>query len=263
MIKSGSLSDVNRRVWQAVGLWGVFVVFAVILNGTVPFVLGSDVHAWTYSITKDFLFHIIVYASLFLIAPLVLVKGWPTVRQPSFFVPLLIATAAIILRPFARASVSLVVVVVAYLHWRFDLSDLGIRSHGWKSDAVAILFLGLMNFIPVMLRPGSRTLTLGPALLAGVDRLFANSASTAENLFYFGFLTERLSLKTGRWLTAILVGLMYTVHEMTNPEYWYEGVSFIFVFAGIAITAAVYLWRCSTIVVWLSDGLGKLVMRLV
>jgi hypothetical protein len=203
MIKSAALSHVDLRVRQAIGLWGVFIVSAIILNGTVPFVLGADVHVWTDSVTKDILFHIVIYAGLFLIAPLVLVKGWSTIRQPSFLVPLLIACTAIGLRPFVRVSASLVVVVLAYLHWRFDLSDVGIRSRGRKRDIAAILLLGLLNLIPGLLQPGSRTLALGPALLAGLDRLFANPASTVENLFDFGFLTERLSLKTSRRLTAI------------------------------------------------------------
>jgi len=76
---------------------------------------------------------------------------------------------------------------------------------------------------------------------------------------HFGFLTERLSPGVGRWLTPPLVGLMYTAHEMSNPEYWYEGVSFVLVFLGVTVIAALYLWRRSAVVVWLGDGLGKLV----
>ncbi|HEY4691629.1 MAG TPA: hypothetical protein VIK33_20135 [Anaerolineae bacterium] len=52
---------------------------------------------------------------------------------------------------------------------------------------------------------------------------------------------------------------MYTAHEMSNPEYWYEGVSFVLVFLGVTVIAALYLWRRSAVVVWLGDGLGKLV----
>jgi hypothetical protein len=59
---------------------------------------------------------------------------------------------------------------------------------------------------------------LQAALLTALDRLFANPASSVENLFYFGFLTERLSYRTGKWLTPLLIGLMYTAHEMSNPE---------------------------------------------
>jgi hypothetical protein len=191
------------------------------------------------------------------VIPLLLVKGRKTIMQPAFLVPLLVAIAAITVRPFLRASVALVVVVLAYLHKRFDLSDLGIRSHGWKSDAAAVLFVALLNAVPGLLRPGLGPIALGHALLAGLDRWFANPASTTETLFYFGFLTDRLSLKTGRWLTPILVGLMYTAHEMTNPEYWYEGMMFGLVFVGVAVMAAIYLWRRSTVVLWLGDGLGK------
>jgi Na+-transporting NADH:ubiquinone oxidoreductase subunit NqrB len=92
--------------------------------------------------------------------------------------------------------------------------------------------------------------------------LFANPASSIESFFYFGFLAERLSHKTGRWLTPLLIGLMYSVHEMTNPEYWYEGMNFWLVFVGVAITAAIYLWRRNVVVIWLGSGLGRKVSRL-
>jgi hypothetical protein len=95
-----------------------------------------------------------------------------------------------------------------------------------------------------------------------LHRLFANPASTVENLFYFGFLTERLSLKAGRWLTPLLIGLMYTAHEMTNPEYWYEDMNFLLPFVGVAIFAFIYLWRRSVVAIWLGDGLYRFVSNL-
>jgi hypothetical protein len=45
----------------------------------------------------------------------------------------------------------------------------------------------------------------------------------------------------GRWGTPFLVGALYTAHEMSNPEYRYEGMNFPIVFVGVAITTAVYL----------------------
>ena len=96
-------------------------------------------------------------------------------------------------------------------------------------------------------------------LQAAFNRLFANPASTVENLFYFGFLTEQLSRRTGGWLTPPLVGLMYTAHEMSNPEYWYGGANFVLIFVGVTIWAAIYLWRRSAVVIWLGDGLYRLV----
>jgi hypothetical protein len=94
------------------------------------------------------------------------------------------------------------------------------------------------------------------------DRLFANPASTVENLFYFGFLTERLLYKTGKWFTPLLIATMYTSHEISNPEYWYGHLSFVFVFVAIAVTAAIYTWRRSVIVTWLGDGLSRFVIHL-
>ena len=52
------------------------------------------------------------------------------------------------------------------------------------------------------------------------------------------------------------------LHEMTNPEYWYEGMRFFPVWVGVAIVAFVYLWRRSVVVIWLGDGLGRLLSRL-
>ena len=256
-------SSPDRRAKQAVLLWGVYILVNIVLNGTVPFALGVDLRSWTYSVTKDLLIHILVYAALFLVAPLILTKGWQVVRQPAFLVPLLIACATIAFRPFFRWSVALVPLVLVYLHWRFDLAELGFRSQGWKGDLGAVLILGFMFIIPVFFQPGPYTISILPAIATGLDRLFANPASTVENLFYFGFLTERLSFKTGRWLTPVLIGLMYTLHEMTNPEYWYEGMAFALVFIGVTITSSIYLWRRNVIAIWLGDGLGKLLNALI
>ena len=89
---------------------------------------------------------------------------------------------------------------------------------------------------------------------AGLDRLLANPASSVESLFYFGFVAERPSARTGKWLTLFLIAAMYTAHEMTNPEHWYEGMNFGFVSVGVALIAALYLWRRSVVVIWLGDG---------
>jgi hypothetical protein len=88
-------------------------------------------------------------------------------------------------------------------------------TRGWRGDIVAILLMGVLSLVPVLL-PGPHPFTPGNATLAALDRLFANPASTVENLFYFGFLTERLLYKT-KWLTPLLIAAMYTIHEMSNP----------------------------------------------
>ena len=247
---------------QAVLLWCVFFVLVVVLNGTILFVLGVDLHAWTQSIVKSVLFAFVFYSVLFLAVPLVLIKGWKTVRQPAFLFPLCLAMLAITLGHFLPATVSISIIVLAYLHWRFDLSDYGIRSRGWKGDLLAILLMGLLGFVPVLMQSSSHLFSFGPALLTALNRWFANPASSVENLFYFGFLAERLSYRTGRWLTPLLIGLMYTAHEMTNPEYWYGGVNFVLIFVGVTIWTAMYLWRRSVVVIWLGDGLYRFAGKL-
>ncbi len=182
-------------------------------------------------------------------------------RRPSFLVPLVVAVLVDVVWHPLRGIAAIAVVTLAYLHWRFDLSDLGLRSKGWRGDAVAIAFLALLGIAPAFGHPA--TSGLAGAVLAAADRLFANPASFAENLFYFGFVTERLSYRAGRWLTPPLIGAMYTAHEMSNPEYWYEHMAFGFVFVGVSLMAAVYLWRRSVVVIWLGDGLRSFVGALV
>lgn len=254
--------EVDRRAWQALVVWGVFIVLLVITNGTVPFVFGVDMHVWTSSKAKSVIFDLVFYAVIFMVVPLILTKGWTTVRQPAFLLPLLVAVVGITMRPFVQFAPVFAVVVLAYLHWRFDLTDLGFRSRGWRGDVLAILFFGLLSLVTPLLQPGPHIFTPGSALLASLDRLFANPASTTENLFYFGFLTERLSYKTGKWFTPLLIAAMYTAHEMSNPEYWYGGTSFVLIFVGVVIVAAIYLWRRSVVVTWLSDGLRWFVIHL-
>lgn len=253
--------EIARRAWQALFVWGIFLVLLVIMNGTIPFVLGADLHAWTGSAVKAILFDFILYAGLFLVVPLVLTKGWKTVRQPAFLIPLLIAVIGIGLHSLVHPAPVLALLVLVYLHWRFDLSDLGIGSRGWRGDIVAILLMGALSLVPVLLS-GPHPFPPGNAAWAALDRLFANPASTVENLFYFGFLTERLLDKTGAWFTPLLIAAMYTAHEMSNPEYWYGHLSFLFVFVGIVVATAVYIWRRSLVVIWLGDGLSRFVTQL-
>lgn len=254
--------DVQSQAMQALYLWGVFIALAIIINGTIPFILGFDLHAWTYSPLKSVAFNLIIYGGLFLVIPLALTKGWATVRRPAFFLPLIVAVLAMTLRPFFRPTAALAVIILIYLHWRFDLSKLGIQSCGWKSDIIAILLFGLIYLAPSLLQSNPIPSDPGNAFLASLDRLFLNPASTTEYLFYFGFLAERLSHKTGKWMTPLIIAAMYTAHEMSNPEYWYEGMKFPLIFVGVALMATIYLWRRSIVVIWLGDGLGRFVSRL-
>jgi len=256
------MPDVNQRARQALILWGVFIVAAILINGTVPFVLGKDLRAWTASPIKDVLFGLICYSGIYLVAPLLLTKKWETIRQPAFWLPLALAVVAMTLRPYFRPVAVLAVVVLAYLHWRFDLSDLGFRSRGWRGDLTAILLMGLLGAARLLFSTSAFHFDPGAAWLGLLDRLFANPASTTENLFYFGFMAERLSGRLGKVWTPLIIGLMYGLHEMTNPEYWYEGVFFPAVFIGVALFAVIYLWRRSVIVIWLGDGLGKFLSTL-
>jgi len=205
----------------------------------------------------------VIYGGLFLAAPLIFTKGWATVRQPAFLIPLLVAIIALTLRTLFRPTAVITLIVLVYLHWRFNLSDVGIRSSSWGGDLVAILSFGLIYLVPIPLQGRPISFALGEAMLASLDRLFLNPASTTEHLFYFGFLAERLSHKFGKWFTPFLIAAMYTTHEMINPEYWYEGVSFPLIFIGVVLTTAIYLWRRSIVVVWLGDGLGRFVSRLI
>jgi hypothetical protein len=58
--------EIARRAWEALAVWGVFIAFAVIVNATIPFAFGVDVHAWNYSATKSSIFHLVGYAGLFM-----------------------------------------------------------------------------------------------------------------------------------------------------------------------------------------------------
>lgn len=254
--------EIDRRAKQALIVWVVFILLNILLNGTIPFLLGRDLHAWTISPIKNLLFNVVQYGIMFLVIPLILTKGWGTVRQPAFLLPLLVGILALALRSDFRLVTVLLVIVLAYLHLRYDLSELGFRSRDWRVDCIVILLLALLFSVQRFFTGQPFAFHFAAALPAGLDRLFLNPASTTEYIFYFGFLTERLSYKLGRWWTPLLIGLMYVLHEMTNPEYWYEGMLFPIIFIGIALFAMVYLWRRNVIAIWLGDGLGWFLSRL-
>jgi hypothetical protein len=251
-----------RQFRQALIVWGVFFVLLVLFNGTIPFALGVDLRAWTASPVKSAFFGLIFYGLLFLVVPLVLIKGWDTVRRPGFLLPLLLAVLGIASWRAFWPGVALAVAILAYLHARFDLSGYGVRSRGWAGDLIAIALMGILGLVPVLMQGARVGAPFGVAAGAALSRLFANPASSIENLFYYGFLTERVSYRAGKWLTPLLIGVMYTAHEMSNPEYWYGGMSFGLVFVGVVIWAAIYLWRRSAVVIWLGDGMYRFVMAL-
>lgn len=256
-------TDSMVRLKQALFWWGVYFAVTVLINGTLLFLLGWDLHGWSYSAGKDLLVNLLVYSGLFLVVPLILTKGWDTVRQPGFIVPLLIAILAMTLRTYYRPVSVLAVLVLIYLHWRYGLSELGIRSSGWQGDLAAVLIVAALTLVPRFTQPLSLSFSLLPALQTALDRMFFNPATTTEYLFYFGFLAGHLYGKLGKWWTPLLVGLMYTAHEMSNPEYWYEGVQFGFVFVGVTLFVLIYIRRRSVVVFWLGDGLGRFLSRII
>jgi hypothetical protein len=254
--------EINRRAKQALIVWGAFIVLNVLFNGTIPFLLGKDLYTWTNAPLKSLLFNVVQYGIMFLVVPLILTKGWGTVRQPAFLLPLLLGILGLALRRDFPPAAVLLVIVLAYLHLRYDLSELGFRSRDWRTDAIVVVLVGLLFSVQRLFTGQPFSLHLSEAFLAGLQRLFLNPASTAEYIFYFGFLAECLSHKLGRGWTPWLIGLMYVLHEMTNPEYWYEGMFFPIIFVGIALFAMVYLWRRNIVVIWLGDGLGWFLSRL-
>jgi len=250
------------QVRNALLLWVCFFVILVLINGTIPFILGADLLSWTSSLTKHVLISGVLYAGLFFLGSLALAKAWEQVKQPQFLGPVIIGAAGITLSAFVQEIAVIAVIVYAYLALRYRLPELGFKSRGLRGDVVAVVLFGAFSFLAVLMRIGLSTFTPEDATMAMVYRLFFNPASTAENVFYFGFLTERMSQCTGKWGTPFLIAGMYTVHEMSNPEYWYEGIGFVLIFIEILFAAIVYLWRRNIVVNWLGDGFSRFVLTL-
>lgn len=191
-----------------------------------------------------------------------MVKGWTVFKKPSFILPVAVAAISVVIWSYVAYIAAIALVTYFYLHWRFGLQDLGFRTKGIKGDMIAILLVGLFAFLQAFAISNLYTISLIPAISATLFRLFANPASTVENVFYFGFVTERFGNRWSPYLIAPLIGLMYTIHELSNPEYWYEGVQFLYIFIGITLFAAIYLWRRNILVIWLSNGLQWFISRL-
>jgi hypothetical protein len=244
----------KKKARQALIVWSLFFAATVTINVLIPIALGTNLHDWTYSDAKGLLLFLVNYAGFFLIVPLVLTKGWRTFKKPSFIIPVVAAAVSVVLWYSLHYIAIVAIIVYVYLHWRFDLSELGFRTKGWKGDVAAILVVGSLGILQALVSSSVLQIALLPAVYATAFRMFGNPASTVENLFYFGFLTERISKPWNRYAIPFLVGAMYTAHEISNPEYWYERMQFALVFIGVAVFAAIYLWRRSIAVTWLSDG---------
>ena len=93
-MRGNASSDATKKAGQALLLWLAFMLASILINATIPFMLGADVRAWTDSAAKYILSGLVIYGGLFLVAPLVLVKGWQMVRQPTFLVLIGLAVLA-------------------------------------------------------------------------------------------------------------------------------------------------------------------------
>ncbi len=246
--------DKRHKARQGLLVWVLFFAATVVINLLVPLLLGLDLRDWSFSDAKRLLLFIVDYAGFFLVVPLVLTKGWMAFKRPSFIIPVAAASVSVVIWSSVPYVAVIALIVLGYLHWRFDLSELGFRTKGYKGDAAAILLVGSLGLLQAFAASSLLEFALLPALYSALFRMFGNPASSVENLFYYGFLTERFGNQWRRYLVPFLIGALYTVHEMSNPEYWYQGVNFPFIFIGVVVFAAIYLWRRSFIVIWLSDG---------
>lgn len=247
-------SQSKSKARQALIVWVLFFSSTVVINLLLPLLLGLDLRDWSSSDAKRLLLSSVDYAGFFLIIPLMLTKGWGVFKKTSFIVPVAVAAVSVVIWSSFHYVAVIALLVYAYLHWRFDLSELGFRTKGWKGDAVAILIVGSLGLLQSFAASSLLELAVLPAFLSTMFRMFGNPASSVENLFYFGFLTERFGNQWSRYLVPFFVGALYTAHELSNPEYWYQGVSFPFIFIGVTVFAAIFIWRRSIIVTWLSDG---------
>jgi hypothetical protein len=251
--RRGTLRDPTAR---ALAVWLGFFGVAAALNFLVPTWAGIDLEAWTYSALKRALIFTLVYGLWFTAVPLLDEKGWAGLRRRDLLglgAVAVLGSALAAAQPwFAAATVG----TLALLHVRGDLSGLGVRSRGALGDALAVALLVAASALDLLGRGPDLRLDWRAGLAAALARLFANPASSVENLFYFGYLTERLARRIRGWAAPVVAGL-YTLHEMSNPEYWLEGMSFGFTFLAVLVTAAVFLWRRSVIVIWLASGLAR------
>ncbi len=255
------VSAASQRGREAMLVWGIFFALFALINGTIPFLLGADLREWSTSIPKRFLIGTVIYGVMFLVVPVALTLGRQA-RTADLVLLLAFIVASLALQPAARPSGIVVPVALVCLHARYDLSALGFRSRSRRVDLAAIAVLVALAFaLDSWGRLGDEP-AIGGALAAALDRLLFNPASTAENLFYFGFLTERLSRWLGAWVTPLIVGALYMTHELSNPEYWYGGLNFGLTFVGAVALATLFLARRNVVVVWLADGACRFASRL-
>lgn len=253
-MQNSAIQANKKKARQALLIWSLFFAATVTLNVLIPLVLETNLRDWTYSNAKGLLLFSVNYAGFFLVLPLVLTKGWRTFKKPSFIIPVSAAVLSVVLWYPLHYIAAIAIIVYMYLHWQFDLSELGFRTKGWKGDVSAILIAGSIGLLQTLVSSSGLQFAFFPAVYATAFRMFGNPASTVENLFYFGFMTERIGKHWNRYVVPFLIGAMYTAHEISNPEYWYEGLPLAFVFIGVTLFAAIYLWRRSIVVIWLGDG---------
>lgn len=152
---------------------------------------------------------------------------------------------------------------------RRPLSSVNLRWPTWKSfafgAAAAVLMVAGIALLYAVVLPA-----MGPSASAGKLNtikalpvwfrvMLILRAAAFEELFYRGFVIERLTDLTGlRWLAAVI---SVTAFTLAHLEYWGWAHLMIAGFAGCLLTG-LYLWRrdlaCNMIAHLLTDGIGFL-----
>ncbi len=262
MIKTGIMKFLASESKFVLIMWFIFIILLVIMNKTIYFIFGIDVKDWTNSKIKSLLINVIIYGFVFFIIPILYVKKNDIKGNWILISCLLCGLLGLFLSTYSKWFNLLLFISVFILLLRGDLYNLGFEKIKiWEYIIMSIIYI-LLYSIPSLFSWGNSNNNLNNTIISVIDRMFLNPASTVEYIFYYGFLGKRLILILGKILTPIILGLMYVLHEMSNPEYWYENVNFLFIFIGVSIVSVLFFWKKNLIPVWIGDGIGRFIIRI-
>lgn len=244
-------------------IWFVFIFLAIIFNRTIQFIFGFDVKNWTYSTLKSLLFNIFIYGIVFYIIPIFYTNRKNLKWNWLIYICSFLSILGLGLSIYSRWFNILLYISVVILIIKGYLTNLGFERIKFWEFILLTIFYGILYLIPVLVTRSNQNLTINDAISSLIDRMFLNPASTVEFIFYFGFIGKRLSLMLGKIITPIALGLMYTIHEISNPEYWFENINFIFIPFGIAIFSYIFLWKKNLIPIWIADGIGRFIAKVI
>lgn len=253
----------KARFVEFIIIYILCLLSVVLINDSLLLFNHENIFIWNNSKGHNLIFSILIYSILYFSLPLLFTKYFRRLTEIDFLLPFLFAVVAIPLTSYFRLGTIITLLLLIFIHNKFDLTAIGIRTTDWKKDIFPFITLLILIFIPLLIYKLFYSSEILSSIVKVEERIFGSSYAYIEFLFFFGFGAERIIPVTGKISALILIPLLYLAIDYNNPILWSINFSYAAEFGILLITASVYLWRRNIVVLWLTAGIWRFLAPIV